>query len=207
MFDPWAPSDHPAEDSHPRTSPLGIAEENENGDDGNDLGDGLVLAIALGCQHQIFGRRQKPQARDRELTSNDNHHHPSLHLAQFHKGDERGASQDLVRQRIHENTKVGDQVLFPGDSTVQKIRNASDAKKNESNRLIPPKRGEDHDQKEGREDESRESELIRQRHRIGTLTEFWLVSRLLPHKRNLEPQGGLRDLQECGATFAEDGIG
>ena len=74
--------------------------------------------------------------------------------AQPHKRDERRANQDFVRQRVHQNPEIGDELVAAGDAAVKVIRQAGGAEKQEGNRLMPAKIHEDRHQKGERQDKT-----------------------------------------------------
>ena len=109
MFDPGFAGDGPAEDPFAEACPLMVTDENESGDDGDDLGDGLVFAEAFGGEDDVAGSGQEAEAGDGEFAGNDDHDHPGLDAADFDEGDEGGAGEDLVGERIHEDPEIGDE--------------------------------------------------------------------------------------------------
>ena len=68
----------------------------------------------------------KTESADNEFAADDNDHDPGGKLSQLYQTDQRGADQKLVRQRIHEFSEIRDEIVFPGDLSVQEIREAGD---------------------------------------------------------------------------------
>src|SRR6266404_7479579 len=113
--DPRPPKEVESENSRARRAPFRVTFQDQNGDDGDDLGNGLVFAIAFRGEDDIFGGRQQPQPGDGEFARNNDHNHPGRNPAKPDKGDERRADQYLVREGVHENAEVGNEVVAAGD--------------------------------------------------------------------------------------------
>ena len=65
----------------------------------------------------------------------DLHRRVGMQMRAFHEGDERRAGHDLVRQRVHEDAEIGDQIAGAGDAAIQKIRHARETEKNQRQRV------------------------------------------------------------------------
>ena len=59
------------------TAPVVVANANEDGDDGDNLGIGLAFAELVGGKDDIFVCGQKTQTSDGEFAGNDKDNHPS----------------------------------------------------------------------------------------------------------------------------------
>src|SRR5262245_18157852 len=123
----------PAENGLTDSAPLLVAVEDENGNDGDDLGDSFVLAVAYGGQHDVCGGSEQAQAGDGEFARDDDDDHPGSNPIQLDKRDEGRANHDFVRQRVHQDAEVCDEFPATGDLAVQKIADAAGDKQREGN--------------------------------------------------------------------------
>src|ERR1043165_4772029 len=77
-----------------------------------------------------------------------------------HKCDKRRTDQDFVRQRVHQNTEIRDQLVFAGNLAVEIVREACEAEKNQRNSLVKADLGKNHREERHRQNESRNGELV-----------------------------------------------
>jgi len=98
-----------------------IDEDEEQGD---DLGDGLVFAESGGRDHDAFFGGDGAQPGDGDLAADDQDHHPSGQAAEFYEHDHGRGDEQLVGEGVEEFPQVGDQAHAAGDQAVEVIGKA-----------------------------------------------------------------------------------
>jgi hypothetical protein len=97
-------------------------------------------------------------------------------------------TQDLVRQGIHENAEVGDQLTASGDGAIEVIGDTGGDEQDQGEGLVEGKTDQQRDEEEPREHEARDGQLVRKVHRQQTgATRLSVVS---GHDASGQPVGG-----------------
>src|ERR1700722_14442918 len=100
-----------------------------------------------------------------------------MQMGAFNEGDERGASHDLVRQRIHQDAEVRDQIPRTRNPAIQKICDPRQAEEKQRQR-IPEwdrRRPEKQPKKNHRQHKTRGGEFVWQVHANGFILILILV--------------------------------
>src|SRR4051812_12735782 len=107
----------PAENGVADGAPLILVNDafDEDGDDGDDLGNGFVFAVTFGGEDYVFRGGEQAEAGDGQFARYHDDSHPGGEPAEFHESDEGGADHDFVREGVHEDAEIGDEVAAPGD--------------------------------------------------------------------------------------------
>src|SRR5947207_13526230 len=101
-------------------APLFVTMKYEDGDDGYDLRNGLVLAVTFRREDDVFRCGQQAQTGNCQFAGDDNDDHPGGDPIETNKRDKSRANHDLVGERVHQNTEVSDELLAARALTVEK---------------------------------------------------------------------------------------
>ena len=129
-----------------------------------------MFAVAFGGEDDILRGGQQAQAGDGQFARDDDDRHPGREPFEFHKSDERGANHDLVRERVHENAEVGDEIAPARDLAVEEITDTRGDEEGKGYGLAIGQGRKNDGKKPSREGEAGQRQFIRQIHR-GVLAE------------------------------------
>lgn len=92
--------------------------QEQDGDDGDHLGDGFGLAPIVGGDDPALLHRQEADGGDGELPEHDEDDAHRGGQVQPDQADEGGHHQYFIGQGVHELAKVGDKMVPAGDLAV-----------------------------------------------------------------------------------------
>lgn len=91
--------------------------------DHDHLGCSFKFApVVCSDDNAVFGSDQS-EATDNKFSCNDNDHEPCRQAVKLDHADQCRTNKKLVSKRIHEFTKIGNQIILAGKMTVKPVRN------------------------------------------------------------------------------------
>jgi len=107
----------------------------QNADRG-ELNQGFDFSAPLrGEGYALFGR-EHPQARNREITAEQDKRDPGGHGIVCHQGDPGGRDKDLVCDGIPEFPEVRQLIVFPGQVAIQPVGEACSDETEKGHRMV-----------------------------------------------------------------------
>ena len=80
------------------------------------------------CDDNSIVRSNQAETADDKFSCDDNNNHPRRKLVQLYKADQCRAYQQLICQRIHKLSEIGNQIVTSCNVAVQSIRDAGSGK-------------------------------------------------------------------------------
>ena len=86
----------------------------------------IIWNVVLRRDHNAVLSGDQSETADDEFSGDNDDDDPGRDPAQLDQADHTGDGQDLVRERIHELSEVGDQIVLSRNIAIQKICQGSD---------------------------------------------------------------------------------
>lgn len=149
-------------------NPVGAGQEEEEVNNGDDLPGGFVFAEAFGGEHDAFLIGEGAQPRDEKLAAYNGDDHPGGKGTQRNEQNKGGCGEDFIGKGIHEFAEVGDELPAAGQKPIEIIGDGCQQEDRKCHGVVEAIVRGQSDDKNDRESQSGEGELVGKIHRRKT---------------------------------------
>lgn len=119
-----------------------------------------MFSQPFGGEHDVLGSRKKAQSGNEELPGDNHNDSPCRNNPQRTEADKSRGRQDLVRQRVHQFSKIRDQVAAARDGAIKIIRESGRRQKHQRCGEVPGKCALHAYDESGRQEKPQHGQLI-----------------------------------------------
>ncbi len=149
--------------------PVVPAVRQDNGDDGDNLDDGLEFAEVAGFNGEAFGAGDAAQSAHQKLAANHQYRDPGLHDVRrvLHQANEGRRDQQLVGQRIEQHSNGRNLAAPPREVAVYAVRDGNQNEEERGEQLLLPVRSPKREVRRQHPDKERHAQDASHRNGVG----------------------------------------